>query len=203
MSRKRRSDFAVGGSQRVNVLDRNQRMFIDRIAVVIVANDQGIDRLKLRKQQDQHAQPVHGAQRGAGMRRHQDPPEVRPYLRRIMRPFPEAGQGRLDATLSFSSQLQAMAADEFEKTEKYGGVLYRRELAQKDAAFHHGEIGVRQARLAIFEEPVQTGASRRHFIEEDGQSVNRSNVAEVGSHPDGSRDRGWSGSPIPAAAASD
>src|SRR6185369_101386 len=114
-------DFAVGGSQRVDVLDRNQGMFIDRVAMVIIANHQGIDRLKFRKQQDQHPQPVHGAQSGAGMRRHQDLPEVRPYLGRIVGPLPQAGKGGFHAALGFGGQLQAMAADEFEKAEQDGG----------------------------------------------------------------------------------
>src|SRR5882672_12128492 len=51
--------FAVGSSQRMDVFNRHKRMFVDRVAVVIVANDKRIDCLELRKQQNQHPQPVH------------------------------------------------------------------------------------------------------------------------------------------------
>ena len=150
--------------------------------------------LKFRKQHHQHAQPVHGAQSGAGMRRHQDSPEVRPHLRRILRPLPQAGQRRFDASFGFGCQLQAVTSDKFKQAKQHGWILDRRKLAQKNPAFDHGKIGIGQARFAIFEQSVQARSRRRHFIEQHREPVNRPNVPEVGSHPGRGRDRRSPGS---------
>src|SRR5260221_321805 len=74
----------------------------------------------------------------------------------MLRPLPKAGQSRFDASFSFCRQLQAVTADELKKTEEHGWILNGRELAQKDTALHHGKISIRQARLAIFEQSIQT-----------------------------------------------
>ena len=123
------------------------------------------------------------------MRRYQDAPELRPHFRRILRPLPQAGQRGFDASFGFRGQLQAVTADKLEKAEQHGWILNRRKLAQKDPALDHGKIGIRQTRFAIFEQPVQTRARRRHFVEEDGEPVNRADMPEISSHPDRGRDR--------------
>src|SRR6185437_1794602 len=121
------------------VLDGHQRMFVDRVAVVVVANHKRIDCLELGKQQDQHPQPVHGAERGSSMRRYQDASEVRPHLGRILRPGPKLGKRRFDAAFGFRSQLQAVTADKLEKSEQHRWILDRRKLAQKDPALRSEE----------------------------------------------------------------
>ena len=56
-------------------------------------------------------------------------------------------------------------------------------MSKKDATLDYRKIGIGQARLAMFEQTVETGARRRNLVEENGQAVDGARVAEVTTHP--------------------
>ena len=53
-------------------LNRENAVFIHRVAMVEIAQDQRIDRLEFRNGEGEQAQRMHGAQRVGGVGQHQD-----------------------------------------------------------------------------------------------------------------------------------
>ena len=72
-----------GLAQAVHVVDGEEGVLVDGVAVIAVANDQRIDAVELGDQHLQNAERVHGAQRvrGVGAEQHfaQRVPEIRPF----------------------------------------------------------------------------------------------------------------------------
>ena len=52
-------------------VDQHEGMLVDRVAVIGVADDEGIDAMKLGDEQFENAQCVHGSKRIAGKASHQ------------------------------------------------------------------------------------------------------------------------------------
>src|SRR5208283_1490419 len=62
-----KTERIVGLSKILQVLDGAEGMLVNGIAVIEIADDQGIDTAELRKNLDKKAEAMHGTKRGAGI----------------------------------------------------------------------------------------------------------------------------------------
>src|SRR2546428_12470666 len=70
--------IARGSAQSVNILNCDEGRLIHRVTVEVIADNQRIDGLKVRKKINKNPQPMHGPQRLTSMKQHQNVAEIVP-----------------------------------------------------------------------------------------------------------------------------
>ena len=134
------------GAESLQVLDGFERMLVHRVAVVEIADHQGVDSSELREQGHEQSQAVHGAQSLGGARQQQDRAQVFPDLWICRRAAGKPMQRLLDPALGFAAGIKAVAGHHLKETQQQSDVVKAGSSPpRKDAAAHHGEVRIRDA----------------------------------------------------------
>ncbi len=172
-------------AQAVHVVDGQEGVFIDRVAVIAVANDQRIDAVELGDQHLQHAERVHGAQRvrGVGSEQHfaQRVPQIRPFGD----VNGERGQRIGDAVFGGLRERVAMRGHQREDAQDRGGVAELRAGKDVDAALVEDEVGAGDGSAAAAELAVEADRGGQVLHQQRGAAVDDARVPVVGAHPVG------------------
>ena len=169
----------------MEVLDGRERVFINCITVIEVADYKGINGLKLRKQAGEHTQAVHIAQRLSGVGLHQQACEMLPKFRRAKHGHARTVKLRFHQRFGCAAQRKAMAGHHFEKPQKQKGIAGNGGgMTGKDMASDDRKVGVRQTRPPVLIERVKARTRGCGFIDKPGrQLVNHPRLAEIAAHP--------------------
>ena len=169
----------------MEVLQGHKGVLIDRVTVVEVADDQGINRLEFGKQPGEQAQAVHVAQGLRGVRLNQDAPEMLPELRRTERGCAGALDLRLHQLFGFTAQREPVPGHHLKQAPEQEGIIGKvGGAAGKDTPPDNRKIGVRQARSPVLIKRVKAGTRGGGFINELGrQLVNDPRLPEIDAHP--------------------
>ena len=96
----------------MQALDGEERVFIDREAVIKIAHHEGVDHFQLRQQQREQPQRVHCPQSVGGVRLQQGLFEIQPEFRALGRRGGERRKGLFDAILRGGAELQSVMRHE-------------------------------------------------------------------------------------------
>ena len=86
--------------QAMQIFDGEERVLINRVAMIKITHHEHLDTLEFRQQQRQQAKRVHGAQSIGGMRLHQRLLQIKPQLGPTRRCGSQRGQRLLDFEFS-------------------------------------------------------------------------------------------------------
>ena len=175
--------FAASQSQPVQIFDGDQRMFIHRVPVVIVANHQGIDGLKFLEQQNQQPQPVHRAQRRRRMRQCQNLAEILPQVRTGREPLLDPRERRFDCVFGFGRQFEIVPGNQFKQPEHDFGIFNRSRLGQGHAPIHNAKFRGGKGRPADAQKAGPNRFGPRNFVKQNRQPVDGARMAKINTHP--------------------
>src|SRR5579864_1138694 len=130
-------------------------MLINREAMIEITHHEGIDQLKLRQQNREQSERMHGAQRFSGVRLNEHVLQISPTLRAGGRQIGERWQNLLNAALGGHCGLEAVMRCKAENSEKKVGIAECGRLLQQDQAVNHGKIGVREPRPEILKRAIK------------------------------------------------
>jgi hypothetical protein len=110
-----------GLAQSVHVVDGQEGMFIHRVAVIAVADNQGVDAVELGDEHLQDAKGVHGAQCLGGVGAEQHFAERVPKIRPLGDVDGQGGQGVCDAVFRSLGEGVAVGCHHGEDAQDGGG----------------------------------------------------------------------------------
>src|SRR5579864_2364371 len=139
----------------MQTFNREEGMLINREAMIEITHHEGIDQLKLRQQNREQSERMHGAQRFSGMRLNEHVLQISPALWARWRRIGERGQNLLDPTLGGHCRPEPVMRREAENSEKKVGITERGRLLQQDQAVNYGEIGIGEARTKILKRAIE------------------------------------------------
>jgi hypothetical protein len=176
-----------GAAQGVDVVDGEEGVFVDGVAVVAVANDQRVDAVELGDEHLQNAEGVHGAQGVGGVGAEQDFAEVVPEIGALGDVDGEDGERVGDAVFSGLGEGVAVVGDEGEDAQHAVGVCGLGNCAPGRCRCGPGssEKSVPGWGAALAELLVEADGRGQMLHEEDGAAVDGARVAVVGAHPVG------------------
>ena len=176
----------VGGrAQAVDVVDDQEGVLVDGVAVVAVANDERVDAVEFGNQHLKHAERVHGAEsmRGMGAEQHfaQRVPEVGPFRDGDG----EHGKRVGDAVFSGLRERVAVRGHQREDAQDGGRVIELRAGLNVDAALVEQEVGAGDGRAAAPELAVKADRRGQVLHEQCGAAIDDAGVPVIGAHPVG------------------
>lgn len=111
-----------GFAKPMQVLNGQERMLVHRVAVKIIADDQGIDGLELGEEPGEETQPMHVPQRRGSVRRDQNPLQVLPETWET-RSGLQALQRLFHRAFGLAAQFQSVARDHLEEAQQQSRVF--------------------------------------------------------------------------------
>ena len=177
--------FMGGLTQAVDIVDDEEGMFIDCVAVITVADDQGVDAVKLGDEHLQNAEGVHGAEGVSGVRPEQDSAQRVPQIRAFRNVDGERGQGVGDAVFSGLRERVAVRGHESEDAQDGAGVIELRSGSDVEAALVEEEGGAGDGDAAAAELAVEADRRGHVFHEQGGAAIDDAGMTIVGAHPVG------------------
>jgi len=161
-------------------------MLIDGIAVIEVAQHQGIDGFELRYGHRQQAKRMHGSQRLGGVRLNEQLSKIGPQARVLRHGVMQSTPGVVQPALRFHRQLHAVTGHEDKKAQHNFRVPGARGLLDVRPPVHDRELIIRDARTPTSEGAHQSRARGGRLIQQLGYvAVNRFGMAEIQPHPFG------------------
>ena len=148
-----------GLAQAVHVVDGEEGVLVDGVAVIAVADDQGVDAVELGDEHFQHAESVHGAERVGGVGAEQDFAQGVPQIGALGDVDGEGGQGVGDAVFGGLRERVAVGGHQREDAQDGGGVVELRAGKDVDAALVENEVGAGDGSAAAAELAIE--ADRR------------------------------------------
>ena len=133
-------------------LNRNEAVFVDRVAMVEITNDQAVNQLVFRKHSEQHARLAHRREGFVGVRQRENFGQHRPKRASGAGLPADCRQRLFDSPLRFDRKRYPMPGDKGEQVQRQLR-LGRQGLAaaQIEAAAPHDKVGIGQAGLAVTE----------------------------------------------------
>ena len=149
-----------GLAQAVHVVDGEEGVLIDGVAVVAVADDEGVDAVELRDEHLQNAERVHGAQCMCRVGAEQDFAQGVPEIRAFGNVDGESGQRVGDAVFGGLRERVAVRGHQREDAQDGGGVAELRAGKNVDAALVEDEVGACDGGAAAAELAVEADRAR-------------------------------------------
>ncbi len=112
--------FDVCGFQLMQYVDGHQRVFVDRVTVIKVAQHKQIDGFEFRHGVRQQVQRMHGAQRVGRMGKRQGFAQLRPQSLVLRHGVRQALMSLVDAALGFGAEGNAMLRHKNEQPQDRG-----------------------------------------------------------------------------------
>ena len=176
----------VGGlAQAVDVVDGEEGVLVDGVAVIAVADDERVDAVEFGDEHFQNAEGVHGAQRVGGVGAEQHFAQRVPEIRAFGDVDGEGGQGVGDAVFGGLRERVAVGGHEREDAQDGGGVVELRAGKNVDAALVEEEVGAGDGGAAAAELAVEADRRGQMLHEQRGAAIDDARVAVVGAHPVG------------------
>ena len=183
----RKAVFVVvrGLAQAVDVVDGEEGVLVDGVAVVAVADDEGVDAVELGDEHLQHAESVHGAKSVGRVGAEQDFAQGVPEIGALGDVDGEGGQSVGDAVFGGLRERVAMGGHEREDAQNGGGVAELRAGKDVDAALVEDEVGAGDGSAAAAELAVEADGRGQMLHQQRGAAIDDARVAVVGAHPVG------------------
>ena len=176
----------VGGlAQAVDVVDGQEGVLVDGIAVIAVANHQGVDAVELGNQHLQHAQRMHGAQRVGGVGPEQNLAQRVPQIGPLGDVDGQNRQRVGDAVFGGLRERVAVRGHQREDAQDGAGVVELRAGQNVDAALVEQEVGSGDGRAAAAELAIEADRSGQVLHQQRGAAIDDAGVAVIGPHPVG------------------
>ena len=176
----------MGGlAQAVDVVDGEEGVLVDGVAVIAVADDEGVDAVELGNEHLQNAERVHGAQGMGGVGAEQDFAQRVPEIGPFGNVDGEDGQRVGDAVFGGLRERVAVRGHQREDAQDGGGVVELRAGLNVDAALVEEEIGAGDGRAAAAELAVEADRRGQMLHEQRGAAIDDARVPVVGAHPVG------------------
>ena len=172
-----------GLAQRMDVVDGEEGVLVDGVAVIAVADDQRVDAVELGDEHFEHAEGMHGAEGMGGMGAEQDFAQSIPEIRAFGDVNGEGGQGVGDAVFSGLRERVAVRGHKRKNAEDGGGVVELRAGDDVDAALVEEEVGSGNGGAAAAELAIKADRGGQVLHEQRGAAVDDAGVAIVGPHP--------------------
>ncbi len=172
-------------AQGMNIVDGEEGVFIDGVAVVAVANNERINAMELGNQHFENAEGMHGAEGVGGVGTEQNFAKVIPEVRAFGDVDGEDGERVGDAVFRGLGEGVAVVADGGEDAEQPVGVGELRGWANVDAALVEEEIGALDGGTALAELFVEADRRGQVFHQQHGAAVDGARVTIIGAHPVG------------------
>ena len=174
----------VGGlAQAVDVVDGEEGVLVDGVAVIAVANDQGVDAVELGDEHFQNAEGVHGSQSMCGMGAEQDFAQGVPQVGAFGDVDGEGGQRVGDAVFGGLGERVAVGGHQGEDAQDGAGVVELRAGSDVDAALVEQEVGAGDGRAAAAELAIEADRGGQMLHQQRGAAIDDAGVAIVGPHP--------------------
>jgi len=176
----------VGGlAQGVDVVDGEEGVLVDGVAVVAVADDEGVDAVELGDEHLEDAEGVHGAEGVGGVGAEEDFAEGVPEIGALGDVDGEGGQRVSDAVFCGLGERVAVGGHEREDAQDGGGIAELRAGKDVDAALVEDEVGAGDGGAAAAELAVEADGGGQVLHEQRGAAIDDAGVAVVGAHPVG------------------
>ena len=172
-----------GLAQAVHVVDGEEGMLVDGVAVIAVANHQRIDAVKLGNQHLQHAECVHGPQRVRRVRPQQHLAQGVPQIRPFGDVNGQRGQRVGDAVFGSLRERIAMCGHQREDAQDGCGIAELRAGKNVDAALVENEVGARDGRSAAAELAIEADRRGQMFHQQRGAAIDDARMPVIGAHP--------------------
>ena len=169
----------------MDVVDGEEGVLVDGVAVIAVANHQGVDAVELGDQHLQNAEGVHGAQSLGGVGSEQDLAQGVPQVRPFGDVDGEGGQGVGDAVFGGLRERVAVGGHQREDAQDGAGVVELRAGHDVDASLVEEEVGSGNGGAAAAELAVEADRGRQVLHEQGRAAVDDPGMAIVGAHPIG------------------
>ena len=174
----------VGGlAQAVHIVDGEEGVLVDGVAVIAVANDQRVDAVELGDQHLKHAERVHGAQRVRGVRAEQHFAQRVPQIGPFGDVDGEDGQRVGDAVFGGLRERVAVRGHQREDAQDGGGVIELRAGLNVDAALVEQEVGAGDGRAAAAELAIEADRRGQMLHQQRGAAIDDAGVPVIGAHP--------------------
>ena len=167
----------------VDVVDGEQGVLVDGVAVIAVANHQGVDAVELGDEHLQNAEGVHGAQGMGGVGSEQDFAQGVPQIGPLGDVDGQGGQRVGDAVFGGLGERVAVRGHEREDAQDGAGVVELRAGNDVDAALVEEEVGAGDGGAAAAELAIEADRRGQMLHQERGAAVDDAGVAIVGPHP--------------------
>src|ERR1035437_3326739 len=132
--RSRRSISGNSLARRVDIVDGKEGVLVDGVAVIAVADHQGVDAVELRDEHLQNAQGMHSAEGMCGVRPYEDCAQGVPEITAFRDVDGKRGQSVGDAVFCGLRKRVAVRGHEGEDAQNGSGVVEPRSGSDVDAA---------------------------------------------------------------------
>ena len=174
----------VGGrAQGVHVVDDEEGVLVDGVAVVAVADDERVDAVELGNQHLKNAERVHGAQSVRGVRTEQHFAQRVPKVGAFGNGDGQHGQRVGDAVFSGLRERVAVRGHEREDAQDGGSVIELRAGLNVDAALVEEKVGAGDGRAAAAELAIEADRRGQVLHEQRGAAIDDAGMPVVGAHP--------------------
>ena len=181
--REARLEIMGGLAQAVHVVDGEEGVLVDGVAVIAVPNHQCVDAVELGNQHLKNAQRVHGAQSVRGVRSQQNFAQRVPQIG----PFGNVnGQHRQrvgDAVFRGLRERVAVRGHQREDAQDGAGVVELRARLNVDAALVEQEVSSGNRRAPAPELAIETDRSGQMLHQQRGAAIDDARMPVVGAHP--------------------
>ena len=174
---------AGGLAEAVDVVDGEEGVLIDGVAVIAVANDQGVDAVELGDEHFKNAEGMHGAQGVRGVGAKQDFAKGIPEVGAFGDVDGEGGERVGDSVFSGLRKRVAVGGHHGEDAEDGRGVIELSAGRDIDATLVEEEVGTRDGGAAAAELLVEADGRGEMLHEKRRASIDDARVAIVGAHP--------------------
>ena len=172
-----------GGAQGVHVVDDQEGVLVDGVAVVAIADNESVNAVELGDEHFEHTEGVHGAQGLGRVGPEKNLADGVPEVGSLGDGDGKDGERVGDAVFGGLGKRVAVRGHEREDAENGGGVIELRAGLDVNAALVEEEIGAGDGRAAAAELAVEADRSGQMLHEQGGAAINDAGVAIVGAHP--------------------
>ena len=173
-------------AQGMHVIDHQEGVLVDGVAMIRVADDQGVDAVELGDEQLQDAQRMHGAQRVRGVGPEQNFAQTVPQEGSFGDVHIEHRERVGKAVFGVLRQPVAMRRNHGEDAENSFGAGEQRRFGDIDAAILDHEVGAwNRGALASLGAVERLSRRGQSLHEQDRAAIDRARMAVIRAHPVG------------------
>ena len=169
----------------MDIVDGEEGVLVDGVAVIAVANHKGVDTVELGDEHFQNTEGVHGAESMSGVRPEKDRTEGVPQVRAFGDVDSERGQGICDAVFGSLRKRVAVRSHEGEDAQDGAGVVEARARSNINPALVEKKVSAGNGSAAAAELTVETDRGGDVLHQKNGAAIDDAGVAIVGAHPVG------------------